>query len=1375
MTARTALRTIYALILSLTSIAGNAQTNASPRSLLPKSVAVSPTAAATYDKLPLNFEPNMGQTSSQVQWLARGADFTLYLSGHDTVLEMNKIIPAQQGESAQPTISSSALRMNLIGARTAESVRGDERLPGKANYFTGKNPSMWQRDVPMYGKVRLQEVYPGINLIYYGHEGRLEYDFVVAAGADASAVRLKFDGATAKIAANGDLVLPIAGTEVRFDKPVVYQMKDGIRQPIDGSFELAENQQVTFKLGAYDRSRELVIDPTLLFLGSLGTGNQQSLANGMAVDSLGEIILTGITNDLAFPTTTGVLDPSCTNASPAFAANYHRCGASSASSGFVTKISSDGKSLVYSTYLHGLSGQEYGEAVAVDALGDAYVLGSTSSNDFPITTDAYQSFCQPYFPPNGFAQPQTYLPEESTCDGYFAGGGTQFVYQGPALFIAKLNPSGSQILYGTFFGGTVPTVPVALALDSSNNIYFTGFLQNALTASNAYPNAGNVAFPVTASAYQSAGVGLQAATLSKLSADGHTLLYSTLMGTLDTQTYFGYTEPLSLAVGQNGMAYIGGITLTSAFPTTTGVVRPSCVPNASNNGDCAAYTGFLSAFDTTQAGAASLVYSTYIGGTEVAASNTPQNEVLGLAVDGSNNVYATGYTLNIDFPTTSGVFQPTCVQSSTASTCSAAFLTKINPTGTAYVWSTFFNGPTSSSSSGSSIALDAKGQVYLYGYNNDYGNDLPEVNPVQPYIGASVAYVATFSPDASKLLFATWLGNTSTTTLSNTYPINNNGIALDATANIYFAAYGADSGSFVTTSGTYATAGTAGFNRSYFGKISPVLAPTGATLAISPFTASTGQSVTFTATIAGTTQTTPAPTGTVTLTNASTTPATVLGTITLGGSGTGTYTTSSLLAGTYSVTASYAGDSVYDVSTSTAQPLTINSLPGTTTALAISPTGPLTYGQPVTLTATVTQTGGGIPTGSVNFTLGGVAFGAGTLNSSGVATLTTVLPAGGGSLGANYAGSSSSSSSGSSVLAVTVAKAALTVTAANASRVVGSANPTLTGTVVGTVNGDILSATYSTVATSSSAVGTYPIVPAVTGTNIGNYSVTLVNGTLTVLAPSATTTVLISTASTSIVGASVAFTATTTSTGSPAPTGTVTFKDGAITLGTGTLNGSGVATYTTTALALGSHSITASYAGDANNVASVSGVVTVVITAGAADFSLSIAPTSGSSIAGVSTTATVTITPVNGFNAPTSLACTGLPSYAACSFKPASLTPNGTAAATSTLTITTNVKGALAALHLASSGSHPATGKRQALAITGTLACLFILPLAGRRNRRVRLLLATCIPLLLLTIASAGLSGCGLNNNTPKGTYAVTVTGTSGSLSHSATYTITVN
>jgi hypothetical protein len=1362
MTPRTILSLVAALLVPAVFVA-NAQTTRNGSHPAPQAVA-------NYGELPLNFEPNLGQTSKEVNWLARTPEYTLFLAGHDAVVELNDITPGKRPGEA-PSIRESAVRMNLLGAEQPASSTGEVPLAGKVNYFTGKNAANWQRNVSTYSKVHLQKVYPGIDLVYYGTRGQLEYDFNVAPGADASAIRMKFDGGSPTLAANGDLVLPVQGTnrEIRFNKPLVYQMENGVRRPVDGSFVIAENQQVSFKLGAYDLTRELVIDPTLLFLGTLGTGNQQSVSNGMAVDASGEIVLTGITNDLTFPVTAGALQPSCTNASTVYAANYVRCGPSSGSSGFVTKISADGRSLVYSTYLHGLSGNEYGEAVQVDAAGDAYVMGNTSSNDFPITSDAFQPYCQPYY--------QTATQLESTCDGYFAGGGTEFVDAGPTIFLVKLNPSGSSILYGTFFGGTDGTYPGSLALDSSNNIYFTSFLQDAEPTNNVYPVNGKVPFPVTTGAYQSYGVGLQAATLSKLSADGHTLMYSTVFGTLATGTYFAYTQPEALAVGSNGIAFMGGLTFAAQLPTTAGAVRPNCVVSTGNSGNCEAYTGWLAAFDTTKAGAASLLYSTYIGGTEVQGSNLPQNQVLGLTADSSNNVYVTGQTLDIDYPTTTGVYQPTCNHANGGNSCSTAFLTKINPTGSAYVWSTFFGGtnPNPAGTLGYAVALDAQGRVYLYGSSQDGGGDLPTVNPLEGYFSGNKLFIATFTPDAKQLLFATRLGNTSTTSISGDNPITNNGMVLDATGNIYFAGDSADNGSMVTTPGTYTTTATSGFTRTFFGKISPVLAPDTTTLTVSPATTSVGQSVTFSGKVVGTTQTTPVPTGTLTLQNISTTPATTLGSITLDGTGAGTYTTTALPASSYSLTATYSGDANYAASTSAAQTLTVNSLPVTSTALTVSPTGSLTYGQQVTLTATVTQTGGGVPSGTVTFTAGSIVLGTGTLNGSGVATLTTTVPAGTSSLVAAYGGSSSSSSSTGTGVMVTIAKAPLTITAANATKVAGAANPTFTGTVTGTVNNDVLTPSYTSTATTSSPAGTYAIVPSITGANIANYTVTAVNGTLTVTVPVvSTTTTLTSSATTSVSGASITFTAVVSpASGSIIPTGTVTFKDGSTTLGTGTLDGTGKTTYATATLAVGAHSITASYGGDSGDTVSTSSALNITVTAPpVADFSLSLSPTSGSITAGSSTTVTVTVTPVNGFNSATSLACTGLPSYSTCAFNPTSVTPNGTAASTSTLTIATNVSAALRM------EPRPGAGTPRSIEFAGILLSIFLVPLAGWRNRKLRKMLAAAVPVLLLALAAAGMSGCGSSSNgshTPTGNYTVTVTGTSGSLSHSATYSITVN
>ncbi|MGP8251355.1 MAG: Ig-like domain repeat protein, partial [Terracidiphilus sp.] len=320
----------------------------------------------------------------------------------------------------------------------------------------------------------------------------------------------------------------------------------------------------------------------------------------------------------------------------------------------------------------------------------------------------------------------------------------------------------------------------------------------------------------------------------------------------------------------------------------------------------------------------------------------------------------TGNTTMNNYPVTTGAFQPTCPENDNypagQGPCNTGFLSKINPTGTANIWSTFFGGTSSSSGYGVSIAFDAKERVYLYGYDTNYGYDLPLVNPLEgrPGNGSSYPYVATFTPNGTKLIFATPLGNENPAA-GNTFPIFN-GMALDADGNVYFAAYGADGGTWNTTMvtpGTYATPYVGGYIRSFFGKFSPVMDPTATTLTISPSTAVFGQTVTFTATVAGTAVTTPTPTGTVTLVNPSGDPVTTLGTITLGTNGSGKFTTSSLPVGSYSATATYSADSNYEVSTSSAQALTINQATQTITFAALPDK---TYGAtPFTVSATASS------------------------------------------------------------------------------------------------------------------------------------------------------------------------------------------------------------------------------------------------------------------------------------------------------------------------------------------------------------------------------------------------------------------------------------
>ena len=1075
-------------------------TAAQPQSA-PLKQPVSPASASRsvhYDQLPLSFEPNVGQTSRQVQWLSRGPEYTLFLAGPDAVLELSKAVPAAKpGGSAK--IDTTALRMDLLGGNLAPSSTGEEPQIGKVNYFTGNNRAQWHSDVSLYGRVLLHQVYPGIDLAYYGHQGQLEYDFIVAPGADASTIRVRFDGARPQLAANGDLVLGVNGNEVRFHQPVVYQIVDGQRHPVEGAFQMAKNGDVSFHLGPYDPGRELVIDPTLVYTGTFGTASENDAPAGMAVDSKGELIITGTTNDLNFPATSGAYQTSCGPVSATDTANgIIRCAVgneSSMSSAYVMKLSADGTQLVYATYLHGITGWEKGAAVQADAAGNAVVIGQTASADFPLVNAPaipQMSLCQPHIPTGGGAAVQT-------CSGYFDGGGTEWTIQGPSGFISKLSADGSGLLYSAFMGFSGTTYPQSLALDASGNMYMLSQVNNADPNPNP-SNSGEVFYPTTSTAFQTAGVGDYETALTVLSADGQTLMYSTIFGETEPVangcgSCLSGTVPSSVAVGQSGTVFIAGETSAGTLPVTTGTVQTSCI--LAKLSQCTDNAGYVAAFDITKSGAASLEWATYVSGPDN-PNTAVSTQLNAIAADANNNVYLTGYTTDGLFPITKGAYASTCPidTRSGANFCdNAVFVSKLNSTGTAYTWSTFI-APTqgaSSSATSNAIALDAQNNVYVYGDSGAL--NIPAVNPLtqypdnwyQPY-----PFLTVLNPTGTNLLFSSQIAP------SNYVSSMQNGLALDSARNIYMVGntQGGQSlfvgsttlTSWPTTKGTYSTAITGTGAIPFFAKVAALLSPTTTTLTASPTTATTGQNVTFTATVAGTTQTSPDPTGTVTLTNTAATPATTLATVDLN-AGSGTYTTSTLAAGTYTVVATYSADSVYDVSTSSAVTVTINSPAKATITLSVPASAAV--GTPVTFTATVSGSGG-TPTGTVTFDDGTTTLGTGTLSGGKASYTTSSLAAGTHSITASYGGDSNFGTATSAASTIDIASLATpTITLkAPASAVVGAsvalsvtvsgtgATPTgsvtfLDGTT--TLNTATLASGAASYSTSSLAVGSHSI------------------------------------------------------------------------------------------------------------------------------------------------------------------------------------------------------------------------------------------------------------------------------------------------------------
>ena len=745
----------------------------------PSTSALPYITAANYGKLPLSFEPNQGQTDTRVQFVARGAGYTIFLSPASATFALRR---NTDGASAA---HSAVVRMDLLGANAETAMHPQNQLPGVTNYLMGSASRKWPTNLPTYAKVRAHNVYPGIDLVYYGTQGQLEYDFVLAPGADLSRIRMKFAGTTPVVDPSGDLVLPLAGNadqgDIRFHQPVLYQLTNGVRQPVSGRFIVAaKGHEATFQAGSYDHARELVIDPVLVYSSYLG-GSNVSQINAMAVNTVGDIYVTGATEAINYPTTTGVLEPTCPlgNTQLGAPAGVPKCGEgeSGTPAAFVSKISADGKTLLYATYLGGGgngAASDYGTGIAVDANDNAWVVGLTISNDFPITADAYLAYCDPVAQGFNFGTDSNY-GEISGC----IGNNTR------SVFLVQLNPTGTTELYGTFLGGSGDAASAQIVLDAVGDIYVAGsvYVNGVGTPAAVFANNGAFNYPTTASAYQPIVLGgsIYSAFVTELTADGRSLLYSTMFG-----GPYQHTFSNALAVNA-GKIFIGGYTRDPSLPTTAGALSRTC-PSAGSTAagakticDSGAYQGFVAEFDPSKSGAASLVFSTYLNGSSLTQGNET-SQVNALAADASGNVYAGGYdsyTSPEGFPTTPGVLQPACLVGANSSECGTGFVTKLSSSG-ALVWSTFYGSPSSPGGSGvAAIALDSSGDVYIAANAGGLG-DYPLNNGFQSFSSGS-AYIAELSGDGSKILFGSYYGGN-----ADTYPT---GLLVDASGTIYVAGY----------------------------------------------------------------------------------------------------------------------------------------------------------------------------------------------------------------------------------------------------------------------------------------------------------------------------------------------------------------------------------------------------------------------------------------------------------------------------------------------------------------------------------------------------------------------------------------------------------
>lgn len=642
--------------------------------------------AEQYGKLPLSFERNIGQTDNEVKFLSRGGGYTLFLTSTEAVLSIRKgketAQPSNDGENSvdsksvlksSTAIEQAVVRMALENANPRPDVAGEAEMEGKSNYITLDDSREPVTNVSHYARVRYKEVYPGVDLIYYGNQRQLEYDFVVSPGIDPKAIKIRFEGSE-KLETDkaGNLLLETAAGKIVQKAPIVYQEKDGARETVSAKYVIGDNHRVGFEIGNYDASRELVIDPILIYSTFLG-GSNDDVGNDIAVNAVGEAFITGMTASTDFPTIAGLqmsdLDGTGKDA-------------------FVTKLNAAGTERVYSTYLGGMTDQE-GNSIAIDSAGNAYITGVTGQN----------------------------------------------ILQYKDAFLIKLNAAGTALAYPVvLFGGGTPDVgynraddiPYSVALDSANNAYITGeTTATDFTAGQSIsviqPDNGALsdAFAVKVNAagsivyrtylgkegYQSGrGIAVDSAGntfivgssthsdydgdgfILKLNSTGTALVYNTLPigGPL------GEDGASDVVIDGQGNAYVTGFTDSYYFPDTMGVVQTN-------------YAGERDAFAVkVNASGNGFIWATYLG-------TARRQEGKGIARDSAGNIYIIGVDHFYDYDSSDFRFERT----------GDAFVLKLNSTASVHYYTQRYGEP-GKKDVASAIVADANGNGYLTGSTFSY-------------------------------------------------------------------------------------------------------------------------------------------------------------------------------------------------------------------------------------------------------------------------------------------------------------------------------------------------------------------------------------------------------------------------------------------------------------------------------------------------------------------------------------------------------------------------------------------------------------------------------------------------------------------------------
>lgn len=558
--------------------------------------------------VPMSFEVNEGQTDKRVKFLARGTGYSLFLTSTEAVLALNRKAKSAANQSKVEQLTEprgtehihnekssrgDVLRMSFAGANRSPKISGLDELPGKSNYFLGKDPAKWRRDISAYDKVRYESIYPGVDAVFYGNQGELEYDLVVAPHADYKRIRLRYEGVRRLSIdrTTDDLIITTnSGDELRQRNPILYQLIEGHRHEVVGQYVLKAKDEVAFRIDDYDTSRTLVIDPILSYSTYLG-GSSGEIIWSLKTDSVGNAYVTGQTSSTNFPV-----------------ASAFQATKDDFDDAFVAKLDPTGSFLLYSTYIGG-DRTDIARDIAIDGAGNAFITGTTGAKDFPVTVGAFQT----------------------------ALGGDQAYVD---AFVTKLNATGNSLVYSTYVGGQSEDGGYGIAVDSSGQAYVTGFT--------------SYQFPITSNALQTSlgsTCNCPDAFLTKINGSGTDLIYSTYLGGWDRD--IGY----DIAVDSAGNAYVTGSTQSLNFRTAN-AAQATCV-------SCNSYSdSFVTKINTAGSGASSLVYSTFLGGDGIDFGN-------GITVDNSGHAYVTGRTDSANFPIANPL-------QSTKKGTTAAFVAKLN-------------------------------------------------------------------------------------------------------------------------------------------------------------------------------------------------------------------------------------------------------------------------------------------------------------------------------------------------------------------------------------------------------------------------------------------------------------------------------------------------------------------------------------------------------------------------------------------------------------------------------------------------------------------------------------------------------------------------